>query len=550
MAAVATRTADLVIEDGQGRILMVERGHGPYKGRLALPGGHVEGRETHRAAALRELTEETGLKLKPRQLKLTGVYDKPGHTPSGPTSNKTYYAKLKAAAPVAGSDAASLRWVADWKNERLAFDHKQVLEDTMAKKATKKATGKSRAPNKGAGANPKSALAARRRAANNAIAADMGRGGGQKLLGFGPTASKSGVHKSYADYRAAKGDPVGGSAKRFETSRPAARVPHDVSSHLRVLDAITRTDKLSPSMQGAVLQRYATKPPASPMARPLAGPSSFSGPSFSRAYPAASYADWSRNHDPKPFAQKGFAINAGVTLLGSGVAAGKAYRETGSVKEAAKAAAPGLGLLTAGPAGHVLSHMGDKALSVAGALWDSVSFDRALLSTGAAALDMPGLAVVVAPEIAGGAIVGGAGVALKLAGGALKVASKVAAPAMAAYGAYKGAQGDRNKVRGAVRGVVSTFDMSSIWKDKGYGERAVDKVAGKPDVRRFAPGDAQSYAAANERFTAMRQAAQTTNPTGKKRGYSNAARIGAAKARGVQNLPYGGDPNAGPEAWR
>lgn len=43
------------------RVLLIERAKGPLKGLWSLPGGHIEPGEPARAAALREVREETGV---------------------------------------------------------------------------------------------------------------------------------------------------------------------------------------------------------------------------------------------------------------------------------------------------------------------------------------------------------------------------------------------------------------------------------------------------------------------------------------------------------
>lgn len=45
-----------------GEVLLAERGKAPMAGIWSLPGGHVEAGETVRAAVLREICEETGVK--------------------------------------------------------------------------------------------------------------------------------------------------------------------------------------------------------------------------------------------------------------------------------------------------------------------------------------------------------------------------------------------------------------------------------------------------------------------------------------------------------
>jgi 8-oxo-dGTP diphosphatase len=62
----------IIIDDG--RVVLVKRGHPPLLGEWSIPGGVMEVGETVREAAVREASEETGLKIE--TLELLGVYDR------------------------------------------------------------------------------------------------------------------------------------------------------------------------------------------------------------------------------------------------------------------------------------------------------------------------------------------------------------------------------------------------------------------------------------------------------------------------------------------
>lgn len=128
-------TADVVAIAGNGdarRVLLVQRGNEPFKGRWALPGGFVDEGEQVADAAPRELQEETGLEL--ADLELLGVYDTPGRDPRGWTVSAVYLGRVESESEVAGADdAADARWFSVADLPELAFDHALIVADALAR---------------------------------------------------------------------------------------------------------------------------------------------------------------------------------------------------------------------------------------------------------------------------------------------------------------------------------------------------------------------------------------------------------------------------------
>ena len=122
-------TVDCVLLDARGWVLLVRRGHAPFKGRYALPGGFVELGETVEEACRRELREETGVRA--NRLRLIGVYSDPGRDPRGHSCSAAFLARVRRARAKAGDDAAAVEWVEHWSRLPLAFDHAKILADAQ-----------------------------------------------------------------------------------------------------------------------------------------------------------------------------------------------------------------------------------------------------------------------------------------------------------------------------------------------------------------------------------------------------------------------------------
>ena len=132
-AALTVDCAVFGLDDGELKVLLIERALEPFKGSWALPGGFVRVDETLDAAARRELAEEAGLKdVFLEQLYTFGTVDR---DPRERVVSVAYYALVKLAdfSTKAATDAADARWFAVSQVPKLAFDHAEILAAALAR---------------------------------------------------------------------------------------------------------------------------------------------------------------------------------------------------------------------------------------------------------------------------------------------------------------------------------------------------------------------------------------------------------------------------------
>ena len=121
-------TADCIVitREDDAKVLLIQRADEPYKGCWAFPGGFMNMDETTEECAIRELEEETGLKV--NDTHQIGAFSKVDRDPRGRTITVAYLAIIDKPTPVVGQDDAA---VAEWwplsALPQLAFDHDEIM---------------------------------------------------------------------------------------------------------------------------------------------------------------------------------------------------------------------------------------------------------------------------------------------------------------------------------------------------------------------------------------------------------------------------------------
>ncbi|KKQ34040.1 MAG: NUDIX hydrolase [Candidatus Nomurabacteria bacterium GW2011_GWB1_37_5] len=126
-----TITVDIVIftiEEGNLKILLINRDNEPFKGAWALPGGFLHEGETSKKAAQRILKEKAGVSAV--YIEQLYTFDKPSRDPRGPVFSVSYFAlvppeeiKIKETGTTQHPKLYSIEEL-----PKLGFDHNEIIQ--------------------------------------------------------------------------------------------------------------------------------------------------------------------------------------------------------------------------------------------------------------------------------------------------------------------------------------------------------------------------------------------------------------------------------------
>ena len=129
--AVTTDCVVFRFDGSQLKTLLIERGNELYKGCWAFPGGFLNMDENAEQCALRELEEETGLKLD--HVEEFGTFSEVDRDPRGRVISIAFYGITELSEVKGGDDAAKAQWFPIDEIPPLAFDHDRMLEQALKK---------------------------------------------------------------------------------------------------------------------------------------------------------------------------------------------------------------------------------------------------------------------------------------------------------------------------------------------------------------------------------------------------------------------------------
>jgi bifunctional NMN adenylyltransferase/nudix hydrolase len=134
-------TVDAIVVQS-GHVALVRRRAAPGKGLWAMPGGFLNVGERIRDAVIRELREETGIKVPDKVLRgsivAQDVFDDPNRSARGRTITHAFLFKLEDGPlpRIKGMDDADKAWwepISNLKREHFFEDHVDILQNMIAR---------------------------------------------------------------------------------------------------------------------------------------------------------------------------------------------------------------------------------------------------------------------------------------------------------------------------------------------------------------------------------------------------------------------------------